>query len=300
MAPDEDPDTAAQQMKREAARLIRRLDENPDDERAIRDVETFVARGDKERDVFDRMARALNVTQNQLRKPGKKPLIIALCAILGAGAFYYEDVRLRLMADYISQSAPQDIRLPGDDRATLDAATALADSSDAVTREFTVLDGAAYFTVSADPRLFVIRSGALAITALSTEFEVSRLEDDVLVAVFEGAVEVRTSDAVWTLEEGDRLIWSGGEARIDAVDLTEVAGWRDGEITIDGMTFGQVAEMIDRRMPEKIVVPNATLSETRVSGRLDLSRPGDALQTLSTIADLSLWRMPYVVTIVGN
>lgn len=300
MAPDEDPDTAAQQMKREAARLIRRLDENPDDERAIRDVETFVARGDKERDVFDRMARALNVTQNQLRKPGKKPLIIALCAILGASAFYYEDVRLRLMADHISQSAPQDISLPGDDRATLDAATALADSSDAVTREFTVLDGAAYFTVSADPRPFVIRSGALAVTALSTEFEVSRLEDDVLVAVFEGAVEVRTSDAVWTLEEGDRLMWSGGEARIDAVDLTEVAGWRDGEIAIDGMTFGQVAEMIDRRMPEKIVVPNAALSETRVSGRLDLSRPGDALQTLSTIADLSLWRMPYVVTIVGN
>lgn len=293
-----EPDPSHQQRKREAARLIRRLDEDPNDLDAKADLKAFLARGNREREVYERMLRALNLARQKLGRRSHAPLVIALCAMLVAGALFYDDVRIRVLADHITGSEPQEILLPTGDRAMLDASSALADKIDKDTRKLAVVDGAGYFVVTPDPRPFVVDAGPLVVKALSTEFEVSTLDDDVLVAVFEGSVEVRYADTTWRLDRGERLIWSDGTARSDSVGLPEVAAWREDKVILDGMTFGQVIAMIDRRLPEDIVVLGASLADIEVAGRLDLSRPRDALQTLAAISDLRVRQLPPLVTVI--
>lgn len=299
--PDPGPDPAERRRAREAATIVRRLQDDPDDAAAQQDLTRFLARGEAERSTYARMTRALAAARQGMRRKRapKAAALFGALLVVAAAAFGFEPLRLHALADSVTGRQPQPLLLASGDAASLDAGTALADASDGAERRVTLLAGAAYFDVGQDGRRFVVEAGGLSVDALGTGFEVAWLGDGVLVAVAEGRVAVQAGGQVWQLMPGDRLHWSGDAAPvIDAVAVTAIAAWRDDRLQADGMTLGQVASVIDRRVAGPILVYDSALAGTEVSGGLDLSRPLDALRTLAASADASVTSVSPLVTIV--
>ena len=185
------------------------------------------------------------------------------------------------MADFQSGYSAQDIVLASGDRAVLDAHTAVSDDTEANTRRVTLIEGAAVFDVDQETRSFVVSAGDVTIEVLGTTFEALRMNDTVAVAVEEGRVRIRVVDASWTLNAGDQLIWSEASGGVvSQIEMDAVAPWRNRRFVADGLTFSEVATVIDRHLPGRIVITSAALAEARVLGTINLEDPKRALDAL--------------------
>ena len=202
--------------------------------------------------------------------------------MLAAAYFGAEPARNLLFADVVTRLEARKTILASGDAATLDADTALADHTAGAERLITLFEGATLFDVAQNARPFEVSAGALTIEVLGATFEAARFDDMVVVSVSEGQVRVMTGNTRWTLEDGERLLWSaqGGGDVVD-IDPAAVARWRQDRCVSDGLTFAQVADVIDRRLPGNVVVPNKALATSRVSGTSNLDNPTLALEALA-------------------
>ncbi|MEM8823942.1 MAG: FecR domain-containing protein [Pseudomonadota bacterium] len=295
-----DPDEV--RRAREAANIFRRLSEDPDDIEAQRDRDVFLARGPEERKTYARMSRGVDIAKKGVSSKKKPPYALAALAILG-GAIYaaYEPLSIRLLADERTTLQARQVALASGDAVSLDASTALIDRSNEEARRVVLLQGAAFFDVERDGRAFLVEFDGVTIEVLGTAFEVAKIDDTTIVSVAEGMVDVRLQGESWQLQMGDRLeLTEAGIADMRTVAPDSVGAWKDGFIITDGMTFGQVIDVIDRRVPGPIVITDQDLAETGVSGRLDLSRPRDALRTLAATSDAQVLSVGPLAIVSGR
>ncbi|MEM8836461.1 MAG: FecR domain-containing protein [Pseudomonadota bacterium] len=304
MSDPDDPDPDEVQRAEEAAKIFRRLNEDPEDLQAQREKEAFLARGEAERKTYARVLRAVKTAKFALTpKPKKPPYLSILVAIAAGTALYaaYEPVSIYWRADAITALDTQQIALASGDRTHLDASTALVDASDTDVRRVTLLKGAAFFEVQSGEKRFVVDVDETAIEVTGTAFEVARLDDKVLVAVVEGAVDVRRAGRVFSLGSGESLQLPDGEDPIlEAIGFDTIATWREGFLVADGMTFGEVVEVLERRLPGPVIIIGAELASTRVSGRLNLTSPMDALRALAATSGATVRSAGPLGTLVSN
>lgn len=283
----------------EAADIFLMLRETPEDRSLITKREAFLARGPAERAAYEEIANAWGTAAKPRRRPRRLGTITAAMVFgllaLGFGPGLYTS----LVADIETGGAPTRIALASGDIAHLDARTAITDTSRSGARDVELLTGAAFFEVASSPRPFTVRAAGAEVRVLGTSFAVSSAAGAVWITVAEGRVEASAGQRAWTLEAGDRLkIAKSGVGAIDEVNQEAVAAWRGGRIITDGMTFGDVAAVIDRRIAGSVVILSDRVAGTRLTGGYDLARPLSALRAMAAVAEARIITVPHAVTIV--
>jgi transmembrane sensor len=153
-------------------------------------------------------------------------------------------------------------------------------------RAITLGHGAASFKVARDPkRPFRVTAGGGTITAVGTAFNVQRRkDDDVIVSVSEGIVEVDLTAADHALRKAapisgaDRLalqISRGQEVTYDAegqmspvrpADAANTVDWRDGHFRYTRQPLRHVIEDINRYSHRQLILGEAALGDLLYSG----------------------------------
>lgn len=287
MSNSDEPQDKERDRTREAVRIIRRLDEYPDDSVAQKDRDAFLARGAKERTTYNRTLRAMGRAEIGLRQDRNKRYVFALLgALLASLALAWQPIKLTIISDFRTGRAVEKVQLESGDVVVLDAASAISDETGDSIRIVTLLQGAGYFDVDVSQESFVVMVGGAKVETLGTAFEVSRQGPIIQVAVAKGAVRIDQSGQTVTIEAGQRIRWQDVTApTFENVDDAAIAAWRGDILITDGMTVGEVAAILDRRIAGPVLVLSGDLQETVVSGRLDLTRPVDALRTLAATVD---------------
>lgn len=271
-----------ERLLKEASDLFLRYRQDPRDRDAIQARDTFIARGDAERRAWAQIEDAWTVTGGKRKpKPRTLPVIIAV-GFLVLGYVMSDPLRIYVQADHIADDTPLEVTLSSGDVAVLDATTALIDDSAGDVRRVKLLRGAGYFEVDQVGIPFVVTLDDVSVEVLGTAFEVARIDEAVQVAVFEGRVAVEKAGQRIEVLPGERLVWDDGEPELDRVDVSDVASWRRGRLVADGMTFGQVADVLDRRIPGQIVITNRRLRNVPMTGTLDVNRPMVSLRNLAS------------------
>ncbi|MEM8795433.1 MAG: FecR domain-containing protein [Pseudomonadota bacterium] len=284
----------------EAADIFLSLRDEPDNGELERRKKAFLERGTVEREVYREVERAWGVakTAKRGRKRRTGP-ILALAASLVVALYLGPGLYLSIIADIRTTNLSQEITLQSGDSAHLDAETAIQEESDNSARRITLLQGAAYFDVAPDGRPFVVAADNLSIRVTGTAFEVNKAFDVILVSVFEGVVEVTDGEHTQIVQEGERVIHSTVETTSpEKVDQSSIARWRDNRIVADGMTFAQLAAVLERRIPGNVIIVGDDLQATQITGGYDLTKPLSALRSMAAVRNARVITVPSVVTVV--
>lgn len=290
MSASDEPEREERERTLKAVQIIRRLDENPDDKDAQKDRDAFLQNGDRERATYNRTLRALGRAETSLKRGRSRRQVVGLLvAMLTILAFAGSPVKLAITADFQSARGVGEVVVASGDTLFLDAGSAISDETDGAIRSVTLMAGAGYFDVDTSEQSFVVRIGDVTVETLGTAFEVSLNGDTSHVSVAEGAVAVRQDDVIIEVQAGERLRWRDTlAAQPEDITMGAVGAWRGDLLITDGMTVGEVAAIVGRRLRGTTLVMSQDLSRTVVSGRLDLSRPADALRTLVATVDADL------------
>jgi transmembrane sensor len=161
----------------------------------------------------------------------------------------------------------------------LDADSAISAAFDGKTRRVTLSRGRAQFQVAHDAaHPFVVTAQGRSVTALGTVFDVDLEPSAVTVTLLQGKVAVRELTArrdarQAILAPGERLVASGdGAWSRRTVDTAQAARWLKGDLVFDEADLGAVAAELNRYSSRKLVLADARLARTPVSG---VFRAGD-------------------------
>lgn len=300
MTDEHDHDHFKHRLAEEAANIVRRLDENPEDTQAKADERDFLARGHEEQRIYALAKRAFSATSKGIeRRERNRTLSFALLgAMLASTYLAWEPMSVRLQADHRSDRTVESAVLKSGDVAVLDAASALVDKTDETARMITVLQGAAYFDVDTDGRRFMVSIDDLTVEALGTQFEVVDAGASVRVSVAEGVVELRTRSSATLLAAGEQALITGDGIEKRSLALEDVARWRKEELILTGLSLRDAAAIIERRLPGRVIVIGKALGDTQVGGSLDLSQPQNALATLAATGNAEALQASKFLTVI--
>lgn len=129
--------------------------------------------------------------------------------------------------------------------------------------------GAANFNVTRQfDKPFEVRVGDVAVLARGTIFTVRKYgdEDNVIVHVKEGSVDVKRGETVRNVPQGMGLVVvADGAMRVPTPEeLQEAINWVDGTVTISGRTLRYVLPQLKRWYGLDIKVPNTALLDRQV------------------------------------
>lgn len=290
-----------EELMREAAEIFFKLRDDPDNAELLARRDAFMARGKEEQATYEHLLKTWKAS-GVMRAPKTLRTIILLCVgLLGATAFTYDPIRIAILADLSTRGSPEQSTLTSGDVAFLDAETALVDETDGAGRAVRLLEGAAFFEVESGARPFTVEVGEVLVTVVGTEFETAFVDDTVLVNVAEGRVDVWLADQTWELEAGDQFMWSNERgASISEQDAETVASWRDNRLVVDGLTFGQAAAIIERRLSGHVIIASSALRDTPVAGNIDLSEPLRALRLLADLIGGRVYHAPGIGRVVAS
>ncbi|MDZ4262140.1 MAG: FecR family protein [Pseudomonadota bacterium] len=232
--------------------------------------------------------------QSSENKGGLSRWCASLCALLlciVSGAMWVPDSLTRLASDYQTGSGEQkSITLADGSHVMMDAGSALSVDYSTATRQLTLHQGRAYFTVAADKlRPFVVVSEGGKIQALGTKFDVSQTSQTVAVTVFESAVQVSLAGQLDSLMSGQRLHYSEemGVSKPQSVDLVQAGAWQRGKLVFNDKPLGEVIDEINRYRQGLVVIVDESLRAFPVSGVFDLNNPDAILQALVEVLPIS-------------
>ncbi|MEM1375393.1 MAG: FecR domain-containing protein [Pseudomonadota bacterium] len=286
-----------ERLLEEAADLYLRLKEDPKNEVLRRELERFLARGPKAAKAFADIEESWAVTGGRPR-PINPVLAVLGIGLLCLGALGFDRSRIYLTADHIAPHQPLSVELASGDFAVLDATSAITDETQGATRHVGLLRGAIYVDVTPRSEPFVVTAGDVSVEVVGTTFEVARYRNTVQVKVESGQVLVEREGQQARLSAGESLTWEDDSYSIRPVEESNVASWRSAQIVVDGQSFAQVAEILDRRIPGPVVIMDRELSASPVSGTFDLSRPLVSLRNLAASHGGMVISTPPVSTLV--
>lgn len=149
-----------------------------------------------------------------------------------------------------------------------------------------LLAGAAYFEAPSDPdQSFAIKVGNSELRDLGTQFSVTYSEGFIKVAVADGLVEARLTEAnPLKVRKGQQLILdeAKSEAQFDDIDVSDIAAWRNGKLVYNNAPLPLVVADEARYTGQNISV-DAALQDSRFSGVLDASKTTQILSSLTLI-----------------
>ena len=150
-------------------------------------------------------------------------------------------------------------------------------------RQLTLVQGEALFTVAQGWRPFLVHAPGVTIHDIGTVFNVRLQAAGLRVSVLEGAVEVLpahagAAGAAQEIRAGQ--MWSGGGSSlasasatgtVSAADVEQATAWRHGKLVFDGTPLAEVVADLQRHRRAPIHVTDVSAARMRLSGEYDLA-----------------------------
>jgi len=155
------------------------------------------------------------------------------------------------------------------------------------------LEGEAFFDVTTNKKQpFVVKTGAVDVEVLGTQFNVSSYNEDATVktTLVEGAVAVNDpNNATQNLKltPNHQAIYSKENNRLQQkkVNTALFTSWMDKKIILQNESFSEVCKRIERTYDVEIISTNEKLNNTRFTGEFDTENVEQILNVFSeTIA----------------
>lgn len=228
------------------------------------------------------------------------PLATAACLLLAfwlAPPGWHADVR----------SAAGEIRsvqLSDGSQLQLNGATALDWDADAGgLRHVRMYRGQADFHVAADARHpFVIDAGQAHIRVTGTRFDVNMLDDQVLLAVTEGQVQVRDEQGhERAVQAGEQIAWQAGRLQVvQALDAARSLAWQRGRLVFRDRPLSEVFSELSRQQAQRVLFLDDKARELKVTGVFALHDPQAVLRAIETTLPVKLTRLPGVLLVSSD
>lgn len=171
-------------------------------------------------------------------------------------------------------------------RIELNTATSLRAAVTTESRDVWLDRGEAYFEVKHSDKVpFRVHAGTRTVTVLGTKFSVRRDRGKVIVSVVEGRVRIdevnagqkALSPTTTTITRGNIAIAENGSTYVAAqapVLVEDSLAWRDGMLTFEQSTLGDVVAEFNRYNQQKIVIVDPEVASIRVGGNFSASNVG--------------------------
>ncbi|MNQ01375.1 fec operon regulator FecR [compost metagenome] len=249
----------------EAAGWMARLHDAPDDPASLQALSCWISRSPAHAQAWARAERVLGAfgqvpqpmraqALKGLAKPDRRRLAARLLGLAAAGPVAYLAWRAT-QADL--ESATGQIRqatLADGTRMTLDTGTQVDVRYSASQRLLSLRAGRIFVATAADTHLparpLLVQTPMGSVQAIGTQFTVSLEQGDALVAVYEGAVNVRPKDG------GGQIVRAGRQARFNTAmtqpdtALPEISpAWTNGILTADNMRLADWTRALARYRP---------------------------------------------------
>ena len=298
--------------------VIHDQDSSPE---AIEDALAWINASPTHRQLFDNVSRfaelshtlgPTRVTQRvRLRMAGRvmwAPIAAAVIVLLTAGLLAADHVSgLWTQTEHPTVNAYQtrrgeirEITLADGSRMTL-AGASRVDARMGAVRELLIIDGRAYFDVARDVRRpFRVRTGQGWVTALGTGFDVGRIEDEVVVTLAHGSVEVTAQSPDGRATQSVRLL-PGEQVTYDSrgkldrpqkVDLPAALAWRGGELRFMRRPLSQVVAELNLYSNRRIIIADFAAADAEVTGMVRIDGIPEWLHGLSRLMDVELVEYP--------
>lgn len=238
----------------------------------------------------------------RLRTWGLSAVSMAIAAAIAWLAL--PDLLLRLEADHLTGTAElRTFQLPDGSEVTLAPDSAVSVSYEAGERRVRLVQGEAFFAVSADrDRPFKVTARSVQAVVLGTKFDV-RLEDAaVAVAVQEGRVLVEASEQGEALQAGEAVRVTGKGVFVRASEEPgTIAAWRHGQLLLRNQSLGEAVSEIRRYFRGTIIVTDPSLERLPTTGVFNMSDPEEALRGLAQAhgAKVRRWS-PWLLVVSGS
>lgn len=185
-----------------------------------------------------------------------------------------------LMADYhTSTGERRTVTLEDGSKVTLNSASALSVNFTGERRRVSLEAGEALFEPAADPRPFVVESGAEAVQGSDAVFSVRRQGETSTVVVSRGQAQV-----------GGRLLQVSPDAQAQTA-------WQRGKLIFNGRPLREVIAELERYQHGRILISDSQLGALQVSGVFDLNDPHGLLRTLEQRYALKVTYLPWLAVL---
>lgn len=191
--------------------------------------------------------------------------------------------------------------LPDGSVVTLGAASSIDIQFSENERRVVLGAGEAFFEVERDEdRPFIVLADETLVRVIGTKFDVSLGLSAVDVAVSEGRVEVirpkaatapiKDADVQHVLTAGQRVsaIKSGRVQPVVAVDVSEVAAWRRGELVWENAPVGDIIADLDRYADHRIALEQDDVSALRYTFAFQAENIDQAVDIIADTLGLEL------------
>lgn len=178
------------------------------------------------------------------------------------------------------------LTLADNTRISLDAMTRLRVDYTDNTRRVELLEGQAHFDVARDVmRPFSVRAGEQTVVALGTAFNVEIVDEQVLVTLLEGRVEVTSSQpqspnvtaAIGSIGQlpqavqltpGQQLVVTsdGSRETVNPTNLQKTVSWRQGKLMFDDEPLDEAVERVNRHSHIRVELADDRVGNIKVSG----------------------------------
>lgn len=249
------------------------------------------------------LEEARRQTAQQKKRRRRAVAIVALCLpICAVATLLWQDPVWQVETLQTAVGEQQRYTLPDGSLVALNTNSVLRLERRLRTRSLVLEQGEASFTVAADWRPFIVRSGAAWVRDISTEFSVLRYRDRSQVTVLEGAVEVARLEsgngpadrrqmlrARQQLSMPDHALPDAALPGIEEVDLAVSRAWQQGRLVFNGTPLVQVIDEIQRYRAAPVTVADG-LGALRLSGVYDIRDMDALLQALPRALPVRLLR----------
>lgn len=184
------------------------------------------------------------------------------------------------------------IALADGSRLMLDGASQVDVSWHLRSRRVELLAGQALFDVApATYRPFRTLAGSAEITVVGTRYSVSRVAEQVRVAVEEGRVGVRGLHDELLLTPGQQVLVRNGQlGSPERVDARALNGWIDGRVVFDRTPLVEVLDTLRRQRDTRVQLDDPDLAQLPVSGTFASANLDALLVLLPKILPVQLQR----------
>lgn len=155
----------------------------------------------------------------------------------------------------------------------LDTDTRLSVRMDGGRRAVTLEKGRAAFLVARDPeRPFQVTAGNRRIIAAEARFDVSHIENRVVILAETASIAVGPSaglaaGATDYVSAGRRVEYQGDrKVSEDAPALADATAWRDGRLSFNGDTLASAVRQMNRYSPDLLIMADPSLAAEPISG----------------------------------
>jgi transmembrane sensor len=204
------------------------------------------------------------------------PTTLAACAALFAlfVRLGFDPVlpRSESVAHFAASDSRRDFTLTDGSAIHLDVASEVRVRASSDRRDVELVRGRALFEVAPDKsRPFTVLAGTARVTALGTQFQVSREAEGVRVVLTEGSVAVADAELPsWgeTLRPGEELNVSGSaETRVKrATDVQVTTSWSRGRHIFRGTPLAQAVQEVNHYAPRKVRLGDPSIASLAVGG----------------------------------